>query len=242
MSKQQTNRFELRANQKANLEILRKNFGLSDSELERCLYFRQKQDEPWIPPDITIAIARHIPSIRHIASAYEKFVPELQQVVFSAIVTDIHERSFQRIGIATVGEQPNGLEIEAATLAEGRALNAVLNAAGVNPFKAGAAFKLELPAPPTEMERKYFHVTDQAESRTKDLRQIHAAAEHAGLIVGKDLRRYRNWLDETFGTRTAATLSAEERAQVINKLNLLDIEGEFMGSLPDHLHEDALIA
>jgi len=239
-------RVELRAIQRENLETLRKNFGLSDAELNRCLFFSRDQDEPWIPPDLTTAIARQSSKIQHIASSFGEYVRELDQLVYNAVATDTEGRSFSRPGVATRGEKPGGREIDANVLAEGRALNAVLNAAGANPFKAGTVAQIEREsAAVVDRSAMDIKASDESIQRTKDLRQIHKLAEDRDLIVklpsgGLSTSRYRSWLSERFGTQTAATLSLAERAQVINALQNFDVD--FLQHIPMELREDALIA
>jgi hypothetical protein len=244
-----TERVELRTAQKQNLEILGKNFGLSDAELNRCLFFEAKNDEPWIPPDILEAIARKTGGFQTISSTYDQFIELLNQIVYGGLVVDAQGRSFPRSGVATIGERPGGIEIDAHTLAEGRALSASLTAAGFNPFRAGSVVDLADHRTPThsgpplnETEKQLHGLEDEGTLRRKDLAQIHALATEKKLIVGKDLTRYREWLLKFFFTKTAATLTAGSRASVIEALNKLDETDAYLFDVPEEFRSEALIA
>jgi len=240
--------------QRKSLDLLRVNFGLSDDELERCLFFRTDTDEPWLPPDITMAIARASGRITDISAYFDQYVAALDQVVFIATAKDPEGRSYSRTGVAKIGEKPNGIEIDHNILAEGRALNAALTAAGVNPFKAGTVAKVkdQFPrhsgAPLTDSELERQRITDEAISRNNDLRAIHAEAAKKDLILalpsgGKNMKNYRNWLLKHFGVHTAAVLDQTQRASVIKALvDHGQDEDEIILELPQELRADAAIA
>jgi hypothetical protein len=251
-------RVGLRTAQTENLETLRKNFGLSDGEVSRCLFFRKDQDEPWIPPDLIEAIARKTGKFQGINALFDQYVEPLKQIVYTASVTDEFGRQYVRSGVATLGEKPNGADIETGTLACGRALTAALTAAGYNPFRASSIVDLDQrrsvsPTPPfsgqpLDEAAKQLHATEDAAAlRKKDLAQIHKLATDKGLIdyqVGgdKDLRRYRNWLEANFRERSAVEFDATKRALVINKLTEYNRDDDYIQHLSAELREDALIA
>lgn len=230
------------------LELLQRNFALSDAELDRILFLNERdKTEPWIPADIQEAIARQVGSFKHISVTHDKFINERQQVIYTATVIDNADRSFTRTGAAIIGETPNGFNIDVDNLAQSRALNAALNAAGFNPFKAGSVVGLAearetLESKPlNETQQQLHQIEDEATSRRNDLARIHALAEEKGLWVGKDDSRYRKELFENYGQKTAAVLNRVERAAVINWLTNYKSD-DFMHSVPVELQNDALIA
>lgn len=236
----------LTSGQRQNYNLLKTNFGLSDAELDRCIFFRQGDDEPWIPPDILEAIARQSGGFQQISSIHDKYIAQLEQVLYIATVVDGQARSYTRSGAARLGEKPNGRVIDTDILAAGRALGAALTAAGFNPFRAGSVVDFK-PQPETTYsgpdypsKSELYQVEDEASLRLKDLRQIHTIAEKKGLIVGRDLSRYRNELAREYGKRTAAGFDAPTRTSVINWLNNYD--SEFFTDLPLEMQPEAMIA
>lgn len=239
--------------QKRNLEKLKADFGLSQAALDRCRFFGQ--DEPWIPPDILQGIANDIGTFSYVGIEFSKYVRELEQHIWTATVVDDKGRTYVRPGVATIGEESgsadeaDGLNIDAHLLAQGRALQAALGAAGFHPFKPGFRFKKEPELPshtgeaPTEREIELQRKADESALRGKDLRQIHALAEECGLIIGEDRRNYRRWLKANYGgVETAAVLNASERASVINALSQFGPEDQFLNAVPLDLIADAMIA
>lgn len=238
--------------QRAKLAILKQNFGLSDAELDRCLYFRTDQEEPWIPSDILEAIARLTGGFETISSVYDKVRTETQHLVYAGLVVDREGRSYPRSGVAKIdGETVGGTLFDGDALAENRALSASLQAAGFDPFKAGSVVsigKLEhgpsrSGTPLDDRQKELQQITDAAELRTKDLRQIHAVAEKKGLIVDKNDRLYRRWLMDNFQLTSSAFVDHETRMTIVAKLNELNDPAEYsFAGLPADLKEDALIA
>lgn len=231
------------------LQLLQTNFALSNAELERILFLNQT-DEPWIPADIQEAIARQVGKFRHISVTHDKYIAGREQVLYTATVIDEGERSFTRSGSAIVGESPNGIEMDVDNLAASRALNAALNAAGFNPFRAGSVVNIAEARRAvnhnrlhTDREKELHKLADEAVLRGKDLRQIHALATEKNLIQivngEKNMDEYRRQLKIHFGTETAAILSAAERAAVINWLNNYSA---FLENIPEELWEDAMVA
>lgn len=230
------------------LELLQRNFALSDAELERVLFLNDRdKTEPWIPADLQEAIARQVGTFKHISVTHDKFIEARQQVIYTAMVVDTADRSFTRTGAAIIGESPNGVEMDADILASSRALNAALNAAGFNPFKAGSVVGLAeareaLNARPLNQNEQQLHaVEDEATSRRNDLARIHVLAVEKGLWIGRDGSRYREELFKNYGQQTAAVLNRVERAAVINWLTNYQ-DDDFMQSVPVELQNDALIA
>jgi hypothetical protein len=239
---------QLTTKQHGVLELLQRNFALSDGELERVLFLNERdKTEPWIPADLQEAIARQVGTFKHISVTHDKFINERQQVIYTATVIDTADRSYTRTGAAIIGEAPNGVEMDVDVLAASRALNAALNAAGFNPFKAGSVVNIaeareSLQAKPLNPTEQQLHaVEDEATARRTDLARIHALAVEKGLTVGKDDSRYRDELFEHYGVRTAAILNRTERAAVVNWLTNYKRD-DFLQSVPVELQGDALIA
>jgi hypothetical protein len=219
---------------------LNKIFGIKP---ERILFLNPRDsNEPWIPADELESIARQVGGFTDITVVHDKFVTETNQVVYTATVINKTGVSFTRSGVATVGERPNDEDIDADTLASGRALGAALRAAGFHPYRSGSV--VDFAEMREQIETRKFNaenqqIEDAARQRTNDLKAIHAEAEKKGLIVGKDDTLYRMWLFENFRVKTAAILDAETRARVINKLK--NYRDEF-AELEPALREDAMIA
>jgi hypothetical protein len=232
------------------LQNLKANFGLSDSDIDSCLIFGRDQD-PWIPPGLLISIARHTGKFSDIASNFETHVPQLNQLVYKGTVTDLEGRTITRTGVSTIGERSGDRELDPHKLAEGRAIGAALRAQGFDPFKsnfvepassAATAFRRRL----IETEREIQNIEDESARRKKDLARIHALAVEKGLIGtlpsgGKFTAPYRDWLSTNFQCRSAVMLDEMERKQVINALENYDAT-DFLMNIPQELHSDALIA
>ena len=237
--------------QRAKLAALKQNFGLSDSDIDRCLFFSQDQDVPYIPPEILIAIARSTKAFQSIIPEYSTYVEALKQIIYKATVVDPDGREITRIGVATIGEKPGGYEIDPHKLAEGRAIGNALSDSGFNPFKShflsGLAVGIIELSRAGESNPFGFSTRDvEADLRGRDLRRIHALAEEKGLIIrlpsgGNISTPYRDWLSTNFQTRTVAAMDAASRAQVINALSNYEPD-DFMNGVPAELREDALIA
>jgi hypothetical protein len=231
--------------QSEKLQLLKERFDLSEADLNRVLFLNSRdQSDPWIPPDLLESIARQVGKFKMISVTYDQYERTREQVFYLANVVDEYDRSFPRSGVATVGEAPNGMDIDAETLAASRALGSSLRAAGFDPFRSGSVVDLQLPAmkrPSTlnEEQKNLHEVADQAELRRKDLAKIHLLAENKGLIVGKDDTRYRAWLKQNFNVGTAAILEPATRAGVINSLTQYQ---DFLADVPVELQADALVA
>lgn len=203
---------------------------------ERILFLNAKDPlDAWIPPSELESIARQTGEVQSTDVEFVMYVEPLQQIHYRATVVDKAGRIFARPGAAKIGEQSKGGdEIEAETLAQGRALSHALRAAGFHPLKSGSVVALDerravrQSQPLTEEQQTNQIAHDAASLRTKDLKQIHAIAERKGLILpmpgGKDDSGYRNWLWRKFGVGTAAKLDAFKRAQVIAEID--NYEGE----------------
>lgn len=213
---------------------------------ERVLFLNSRdQNEPWIPPSILEQIALQMDGYRSSSVQHDKFIPQTSQTIYLATVTDNLDRVFIRSGVATVGEINEVLdEIDVDYLAMGRALSAALNAAGFNPVKAMKMVDFREEAANEKLPKMQYSVEEEAALRTKDLKQIHAIAEHKGLIKTleggvRDMTEYRRLLYEFFGTNTAAMMDAAQRAAVINWLNNYD---SFLQGVPAQYREDAMFA
>jgi hypothetical protein len=235
------------AKQTEILSKLTQNFDIDET---RILFLNPRDEaEPWIPADELTSIARQHGGFKSIGVEHEKFIPETNQVIYTATVVDAQDRIYIRSGAATFGETAgNGLDIDADTLAQGRALGASLRAAGFHPYKSGsivdlgefrrAAMKL------TSEEQGLQKIEDESISRKNDLAQMHKLAEEKGLIVVRpgnvrDMTKYRSELKLRFNTDTAATLDRAGRAAVINWLKTYD---NFLENVPQELREDAMVA
>lgn len=206
--------------QQAVVDRLVQDFEIQGSRI----LFINKHDptEPWLPYDQLVAVARKTGEFKSIAENYDQYIPELQQLVHTATVIDPEGRSYIRSGAATIGEKlPNEEVPDEHNLASARALKLALDAAGFNPLKTTPTLDLKLT--PAEHE-----AVDQAESRRKDLKIIHAVAEEKGLIVPldedptkKDFANYRSFLLQNFGAQTTAGMGPAQRALVINGLRNL---------------------
>jgi hypothetical protein len=233
--------------QRKNLAVLKSTFGISDADLERVLFFSDRPDDPWIPPDLLESIARQHGGYQEISLRFDQYIDALGLILYQAVVVDEQGRRYARSGAASLGEKPAGREIDPQTLAGGRALGAALRAAGFDPFRAGSVVSLERhrqpsyspPLSPQELELQ--RKEDEAQLRSKDLRQIHALAEQKGLIVGKDMSRYRAFLLDKFGTVTAGILNHTERQAVIAAINNYGFE-DYLATVPPELQADALVA
>lgn len=226
------------------LTHLSTNFGIDES---RVLFINPRDaNDPWIPADELESIARQLSGFKHSSVLHDKFIPETKQVAYIATVVDKNDVTFTRSGVATIGEQPNGFEIEAEILAAGRALSAALRAAGFHPYRSGSVVNFSEMKEEIEAKRimdSIPQVEHEAIQRTKDLRQIHAVAAEKGLIVVRDGQKddseYRRKLKEKFGVGTAAILDQAHRAQVINWLKNYD---SFLENVPEELRDEALVA
>lgn len=184
----------------------------------------RKPTEPWLPPELLLTVARKTVNFRSIEHRYSDFIPELEQIIYTATVIDEQGRSFTSPGVATLREKtPGGESINEHALAGGRALSAALNAAGYNPLKPGSEKPFKSAIALVNNDR----AVTEAGQRHKDLGRIHILGEQAGLITGTvglgtlNNLRYREWLKENFQVGSAGELDAVGRASVINALEQL---------------------
>jgi len=211
---------------------------------ERVLFLNpNKPTEPWFPSEVLIAIARNTGKFDVIEEGFDQYIQPLNQVVHYASVTR-DERVFRRSGVATIGESisrtDNGHPLynrqspDAHQLAASRALVAVLDAAGFNPYKTRAK---ERPDPAADLVERVLTPAarefadddpgvQEAALREHHLGQIHLLAAQAGLIkripgAGKDMSEYRAFLLENWGVKTVAGMSQTDRLSVINKLRIM---------------------
>ncbi len=215
------------------LDELNKRFGI---EPDRIQFLNQRdENDPWIPPDELMSIARQHGGFKMVSVIHDKFVPETAQQIYTATLVDAQDRTFTRTGVATLGETPNGFDIDTDTLASGRALSAALRDAGFHPYKSGSIVSLDVARQSIEdrrRNRELQKIEDEAAVRVKDLRQLHKIAEEKGLIVGQNKIAYHLWLTEKFGVRSTAMMDEANRARVINALrnytdDFADLTDEF---------------
>lgn len=190
-----------------------------------------KDDEPWLGAEELMLVARKSPDVQNVHEDFDQFIEPLKQVVHTASVVLKDGRTFQRTGIAKVGERLPGMKddemVDEHLLAASRAIRSALIAAGINPAKPQPA------EPRREAMVTYDKAganVDDAAQRDKDLKEIHALAWEAGLIVrgesGTDHTRYRNFLHDHLAkqgriyldTPSAASLDTTDRASVISAL------------------------
>lgn len=247
--------------QKAKLAFLKENYGLSDSDIARCLFFDENQQIPFIPAEFKIAIARRTNQFSSIDAEFSSHVSSLNQLIYKGTVIDQDGRSVTRTGVSTIGEKVDGKDMDPHKLAENRALSQALDDFGFNPFKTNFLSGIMVlerivkgsatthTADPVGAAPLPRYVSPEAQRRRDDLALIHKLAEEKGLMIklqsgGFDVVGYRDWLERKFGSRTAAPLDQDTRAQVINKLRLYPEaeDRDDFSFLPAELQQDALIA
>lgn len=190
-----------------------------------------RPNDPWLGANELIAIARQSDRFQAIEAKFTTVIVELNQIVHSARVVDKEGRIFERIGVATLGENtPGSAKPDEHGLADSRAIVATLSAAGFNPLRSGS---LGLESSPDAKAKSDMHISiidDAAESRRNDIRRIHALAEEVGYIVhsetATDDRLYRRFLFDNYKTTSVAGFDATQRASVINKLQIIKGEME----------------
>ncbi len=230
---------ELTTQQSELLDELHKRFGL---DTNRILFLNEKDlNEPWIPPDELMSIARQHGGFELVSVVHDKFISETRQQVYTGMVTDLDRRSFVRSGVATIGETPAGVEIDVDVLASGRALSAALRDAGFHPFRSGSVIDLQIKKPAQG------ELTAESSSRRSDLARIHIIAEEKGLIVktagNTDMSKYRLVIKSKFGVASAAVLDEPERKAVINFLENFDPAAvDDLKDVPEEFIEDAKAA
>ena len=213
----------------------------------RILFFENGQ--PWLREDELHQLARRSGLFQETDCEFRQYVSELNQIIYRAVVTDIHGVRFSRSGVATIGETVNGVKCDPHDLSASRAMRNALDAAGFDPFKTGSVIPIELESDNVDCKRekavealkKLIHFdSDSVDSRHSDLARIHILAVEAGLIVKKaegvraDSTRYYDWLEETVTrmtgakmiVRSAASLDQDQemRAKVIAALEQLIAE------------------
>jgi hypothetical protein len=204
--------------QEAVIQTLTNRFEIDE---ERILFLNPaRPEEPWIPPEELMSIARQAGGFKSIGVTFDQFIQGLNQVAYTANVTDAQDRIYVMPGVATVGEKHpvSGEVLDEHSLARGRAVSAALRAAGFYPLKAGSTIDLNL-----KLSNSNNPVALAAEQRNSDLAQIHLLAAQKGLIregVGgrKELSGYKNWLFENWGIDSAGALNTAERQSAINAL------------------------
>ncbi|GEM_PF-3153909 len=199
-------------------------FGINRNEV---LFLNEKDPtEPWLSSDLLMSIARQAGGFKTTSVTFDKFVPERQQVIYTALVEDECGRQCIRSGAATEGENA---EIDADTLAQSRGMKAALTGAGFNPFKAGSVVSISDKDAFKKLSNDKLAKHESAEEaalRVKDLKQIHAIATAKRLVNYqqgfKDDSEYRSWLFENFKIESAVEANRQLRAQIINQLSIYD--------------------
>lgn len=191
-----------------------------DIDVERIYFLNEeKPEEPWLPAESLITIARQSEEFQTIDESFDQFIAPLNQVVHRSTVITKAGRTYTTSGVATIDERA---DIDAHALAAGRAVRAALTAAGFNPLRPGAVVALDLHLAAGAQAGK----ADEAQTRTADLRRIHTIAERKGLIKPlpgrqEDRSDYKQFLLSNYGTPTAAQFDATQRASLINALEQL---------------------
>lgn len=242
---------DLTERQIKNLAFLKEHFGLSDGELNRCLFFSREQDEPWIPADVQIKIAQADPRFTASDPEFVSYIEPLKQFIYKAHVTDDRGRVFARVGVATVGERPGGYEIDPHDLAQSRALGKALTDAQFNPFKNGRSSAKTEPThsgPPVRVDTlEWREIPTPAEIRKRNLNAIHAIAEQKGLIYRdatgqKNMQKYRNLLLKHYGVASAVLMTETQRESWIEFLRNFESDDQFIQDLPVEMRSEAAIA
>jgi hypothetical protein len=196
---------------------------------------KRKPTAPWLAKDALLTIARKSEEIRSVSERFDKYIPDLGQVVHIGRVELQDGRVFEVTGVASLSEKlPDGSdEWDEHYLAASRALRSTLDAAGVNPMKNAA----ELPTgssrddtgpllqpqperhPPLSNSRR----AQEASQEKKDLARIHILAEEIGLITRRpnfNDKPYRQFLFDFFRVDSALKLNAADRQSLINALEM----------------------
>lgn len=202
-------------NQQRIADQLAKEFEIDG---DRVLFLNEdKPEEPWLSAEALVTIARRTDNFNGIDEGFDQFIPQLNQIVHRATVTDKAGRVYTRSGVATVGERQ---DIDDHALAAGRAVSAALTAAGFNPLRPGAVVSLG-----ARPQQESATQGDEINARNLDLKRIHAIAERKGLIRQNgnvvDRAAYRAFLLANFKVTTAATFDQTQRASLINLLEQL---------------------
>lgn len=203
------------------LQELNNRFGLDP---ERILFINERdENDPFIPAELLVSIARQHGGIKSVIENFDRFIPETNQYVYTASVVNEKDIVFARTGVATVNENE---DIDAETLAAGRAISAALRDAGFHPYRSGSVVSLD--AARQEINNRHSEsvktpLLQAADRRRKDLFQIHDIAKREGLISEysdgtQDQTSYREFLQKEFGVFSAAELDEQQRARVINRL------------------------
>lgn len=189
-----------------------------DIDAERVLFLNSdKPEEPWLSAEALTTIARRSGEFNGIDEGFDQHIAGLNQIVHRATVTDKGGRVYTRSGVATVGERQ---DIDDHALAAGRAVGAALTAAGFNPLRPGGVVSIN------SRQQAGAAQGEEANSRSTDLKRIHAIAEEKGLIRrGRDgsidRTGYRTFLLTNYNTTTAAQFDEAQRASLINALQQL---------------------
>jgi hypothetical protein len=197
-------------------------------EAER-VFFPDPTDptKPWLGADELTHIARQSERFQEIATTFDTFIVGLNQIVHKARVIDREGRSYERVGIATLGEKLRGVNADEHQLAGSRAVVAALNTAGFNPLRLS---KVEGGIKPTPTGTAVIGYADDPNGQFSQQRQIHGLAEKLGLIlpgragVKRDRSRYKTFLMENYGVESTAGMNESERASVIAALTQMERE------------------
>jgi hypothetical protein len=195
-----------------------------------------KPEEPWLPPEALVTIARQSPRFKTLDEGYQEFIQQLRQVVHHATFIDVDGRTFGRCGVATIDEDA---DIDAHVIAAGRAISAALNTGGINPLRPGATVApVDLGSLPLSSSAD----ANELIARRGDLARIHILAKQKGLIIegagvngAESTKKYKDQLEAWYGVRSAYGFSPEQRASLIEALSRLPDPDEFA-----ELREEAL--
>lgn len=192
--------------------------------------YEREPDRPWLGAEALMVIARNSPEVSGVMERFDKYEPTLQQIFHLATVTTTDGHTFERTGVASIGEKLKGVpdeEVDEHELAAARAIRKALADAGVDPF---SNVRSEEPAEAVPASAG----VQEAALRTRDLAEIHMLAEEKGLVsvVGgkKDDSKYRRWLNRHCSglgigdVTSAVNLGPKERASVIQALRQLGNE------------------
>lgn len=186
--------------------------------------------QPWLSSQQLATIARKTGEFLSIDVEFKEFVPGLGQVVWAASVTDSENHLYRRTGVASLGEKlPTGVEVDEHELAASRALRSALAMAGFDALRPGSRLEDTVTIHAVSKrpyDPKTIQIADEAAVRVKLIRELHAVAEEAGLIVRRpgeraDYSVYRTLLEENFDTHTSADFTEQQFTQAIGLIRCL---------------------
>lgn len=183
-----------------------------DIDAKQVIFF-DDSEAPFFLFEALAQIVSVLADFREVAVTKPEIEERNGNATCEAAITLEDGRVVRSFGSSFVGDTLPGKEVgdfqTAFDLARARALRSALRLAGFDPVKRHEQRKRgEKAAAPI--------LSPEAEQRNKELAEIHAIAEEAGLIIGNDKSAYYRQLGVFFpGVPSAGELSAKERASFI---------------------------